>query len=82
MKLCRWESKDLPRGSFESSNLFPRLIYNKTTFLGLNALRLYKSSNDDTKVLGETGKDFPNQNECKKLKKLELPSLMRIAFLI
>ena len=33
-------------------------------------LRLYKSSNDDTNVLGETGKDFPNQNKCKKSKKL------------
>ena len=57
-------------------------MYNKTIFLGLNALRLYKSSNDDTNVFGETGKNFPNQNECKKFKKLELPSLMRIAFLI
>ena len=33
-------------------------------------LRLYKSSNDDTSVLAEHGKDFPNQNGCKKSKKM------------
>ena len=38
--------------------------------MGQNALRLYKPSNDDTSVLGEAGKDFQNQNECKKSKKL------------
>ena len=31
---------------------------------------LYKPSSDDICVLGETGKDFPNQNECKKSKTL------------
>ena len=30
---------------------------------------MYKPFNDDTSVLGEAGKDFPNQNECKKSKK-------------
>ena len=31
---------------------------------------LYNPSNDGTSVLGEAGKDFPNQNGCKKSKKL------------
>ena len=39
-------------------------------FLGQNTLRSYKSSNYDTNVLAETGKDFSNQNDCKKPKKL------------
>ena len=66
-------SKVFPRRSFKSSNLFPvelTLMYDKIIFLGQNALRLYQSSNDDINVLGETGKDFPNQNECKKSKKM------------
>ena len=45
-------------------------MYDKIMFLGKNALRLYNPSNDDTSVLGEAGKDFPNQNECKKSKNL------------
>ena len=63
--------RDFPRRSFMSSNLFLielTLTYNKIIFLGYNTLRLFKSSNDDTNILGETGNDFPNQNECKNLK--------------
>ena len=70
--------KDFPTRNFNSPNLFLielTLMYDKIMFLGKNALRLYNPSNDDTSVLGEAGKDFPNQNECKKSKKL-----LRIAF--
>ena len=66
-------SKDFPRRNFKSSKLFLielTLMYDKIIFLGQNALRLYKPSNDGTSVLGEPGKDFPNQNECKKSKRL------------
>ena len=65
--------KDFPGNIFKSSNLFlieVTLMYDKAIFLGQNALRLYKPSNDGTSVLGEACKDFPNQNECKKSKKL------------
>ena len=63
--------KDFPRRSFKSSNLFLielTLMYDK--IVACINLRLYKSFNDDTNVLVETGKDFPNQNGCKKSKKL------------
>ena len=66
-------SKAFPRRNFKSSNLFLielTLIYDKIILFVLNALRLYNPSNDDISVLGEAGKDFPNQNECKKSKKL------------
>ena len=42
-------------------------MYHKIIFLEKSVLRLYKS-NDDTSVLDEAGKDFPNQNDCKKRK--------------
>ena len=63
--------KDFPGNIFKSSNLFlieVTLMYDKAIFLGQNALRLYKPSNDGTSLLGEACKIFQIKMSAKNLK--------------